>query len=185
MVRPRWVVSLMALLEMKEYKVSISISPVPSVTHERLGMPILLRVGGASQFSSPTPQDSFHSVDGTALLGLYTEPEKAGFNYWLVTSWFWHSNNLLVPNHAYPLVSEKDGWQCRWMKRPVRIKSVWDGKRHKMIEVYINKHTMTELFDPYGGPLGEAKWLAGRLLPRRVPAALRLDNDHLQLWMKL
>ncbi len=176
----------MALLELVDYKTTITIKATKAVVRERLGMPILLNTtGGTTQLLSPSPQDKVHSLDGTGLLGLFTTPNMGGKDYWLVMSWFWCDNSVWLRKHDKALDTEQ-GHECRWMDNPVKMKSLWDHDRHRLVEVYINKTTMNELFAPYGGPLMEAKWLAGRLLPRRLPAALRLHfADHLQLWMKL
>lgn len=182
----------MAPPEVQDIKTTVSIAPTKAVVRERLGMPILLNTtGGTAQLLSPNPQDKVHSLDGTGLLGLFTTPNKGGKDYWLVASWFWNQgqqyNNEVDPDiHTLVLNAHEYNFECRWMEHPVKMKSLWDCDRHRLVEVYVNKTTMTELFAPYGGPYESAKWLAGRLLPRRLPAVLRLLNGyHLQLWMKL
>lgn len=170
---------------MQEYKTTVTIKPTKKVVRERLGMPILLNTtGGTTQLPSPNPQDKVHSVEGTGLLGLFTSPNMGGHDYWLIASWNWITNTIDPDLHEWRLETEVDH-ECRWLEHPIKIKSLWDKTGHRLIEVYINKTTMAELFEPYGGPFTQAKWLAGRLLPRRLPAALRLDDDHLQLWVKL
>ncbi len=177
----------MARLEVQDYKTTVTIKPTKAVVRERLGMPILLNTtGGTAQLLSPNPQDKVYSIDGTGLLGLFTTPNRNGIDYWILVSWFWKTGGTDVAVHDLSLAIEKRKYQCRWMDRPVKIKSLWDHAQHKMVEVYVNRVTMEELFEPYGGPTKEAKWLAGRLLPRKIQAALRLwDRYHLQLWIRL
>ena len=170
---------------MKDYKCTVNIKPLYD-TNERLGMPVVLVTSGVRQITRPPTisPNGFVQNRGWGLIGIFTEPHMGGNRFWLVVSWNWLDNNTDQDQHQCAVTDEPGTMD--WITEPVTLHALW-SKGLRSIKVRLAARVVDALFCRYeGGAYGDAKWLAGRLQPRRAQSALRVVNpDHVQLWIKL
>lgn len=176
---------------MQDYKTNVVMRSVgkTALGKTTLGMPIFITtLGKLREVPRPpmaAPGDVLH-ISGCALGGLFTEPCSGGNSYWLLISWRWTDQCVKPDSHQQYMLDERVGSTMRWMDRKISISGLWNKKGLKFIKLRLTRQWMNEIFEPYDGVYGEARWLAGRLQPRRAPAALRHLNPHVvQLWIKL
>jgi hypothetical protein len=160
----------------------------------RLGRPVKIFVGNSIRKVPRPPHtacsfrrhaDEGYNLSGRARCGIFRQPHKGGGRHWLLVSWRLDGNASPLP-HDEALESEPAPWSIWWAAATISVAAVWDRKGMRLIQTRLTALVLDQIFSHYGDPYGEASWLAGRLSPRRAPAAIRVVNPlHFQLWIKV
>lgn len=132
--------------------------------------------------------DSFF-FRGRALVGLYVTPlPHGGHDYWIISSWRFGEGHPSPPCHITAFEHEPLGWRIVWLRGGCACNAIWrERSGMRVFYTFIHKRAMIPLWDRYGAPYEDGRWLAGALAPPVThPGAMRVVTPtHYQHWTNL
>jgi hypothetical protein len=176
----------------KDYPCHAIIKELNKGQELRPGMPIRLQVSGGIRDIPQSPRlqtpnmlktkqvNKSVSISGPGTVLIVQSPEENAIpTRFLVIRWVWSSlQNVIRGHHDF------DTEAAVYEAGPtVRCECLVDKKGVRIVKAYFYNAIMDELLNKF--PAADAPWLAASMMPRRAPAAIRVDAHDLQLWMDL
>ena len=156
------------------------------------GQPIRVRIStGLGRIPTPaideleiSPNKGFTSLLG--FLCLVQEPHLGGTRWWLCGSWMLSQSTADWDSHEL-LLRESEPAECEFqgLSEPLKLSTRWADSRFHFLDFRVQHPHMKELIEHMGDPHGEGSQFFNRLLPGRLPCALRCTPHHWQIWIQL
>lgn len=165
----------------------------PIKIKEGLGEPIRVRITtGLGRIPTPaidqlevSPDRGFFALPG--VLSLVQEPHLGGHRWWLCGSWLVTGKEPQSWDHHERLLREHEPAEIKMtgLIAPLALSSRWAVSRVQFLDFRVQHAHMKELKEIMGDPQGEGSSFFNRLLPGRLPCALRCTANHWQAWVQL
>ena len=156
------------------------------------GEPVRIRVSSSLGRMPPpdfnhveiSPDKGFFQLLG--VLSLVMEPHLGGYRWWLCGSWMldqstthdWSSHESAL-RETEPTGSEIFELPC------LKLSSRWAVSRIQFLDFRVQHSHMKKLTEIMGDPHKEGQTFFNRLLPGRIPAAIRCTPQQWQIWLQL
>ena len=165
----------------------------PVKIKEGPAQPVRIRIStGLGRIPTPafdgfqfSPSNGFFSLKG--FLALVKEPHLGGSRWWLCGSWLTDQSTTADWSSHESLLREFEPIECEiaGLSSPLKVSSRWADSRIKFLDFRVQHPHMKELVEHMGDPHGEGLHFFNRLLPGRIPCALRCTPQHWQIWLQL
>jgi hypothetical protein len=150
--------------------------------------PVRVRVtSNLSQMPKPdlsridtSPEKGFFGLTGELFLVL--QPHLNGMKWWLCGSWMLEPD---ASNHE-SILREDEPSDCEiFSLNSLKLSSRWAVSRIQFFDFRIQHTHMDQLTSVMGDPMGQGLNFFNRLLPGRLPAAVRCRSNNWQIWLQL
>lgn len=182
---------------MESFPCTALLTTPPEEPRQRYGGPLMISFTEAQVPRPPrsilqessVDSKNYLCVSGRTYMGIFHQPYGSGTNPYLVFSWDLNHPSLPEHKHHALLMEAEHGCsdKCmRWIMDASGAARWRPNGDLDYVRTRMPKRLMRELFNEYGDPEDEGRWLAARLLPRRRPAAITLSSStHLILYVAL
>jgi hypothetical protein len=164
----------------------------PVKIREGLAEPVRVKISsGLRRMNEPdfqrygiTVKEGFFRLEGS--LALVLEPHLGGTRWWLCGSWMLDQSLPHDWDSHESLLRVDEPAECEIFNlESLKISSRWAVSRIQFIDFRIQHRHMDALRSIMGEPNDGGEVFFKRLLPGRVPAAVRARQNNWQVWLQL